>query len=206
MGAMTLPTFRQGALALAVGGAGWLAAGSGPLALAWLALAAAPIGALAAPPRGESVWPALLAAGVLVGPLVFSGDFLAAWVVIGLFLLGAAASVEGAKVPSAAMCLVVGTALAMAPAWAGAAGHAPFPSETTARLLDLSPVVLVVESAGVDWLRHPAVYGPAGGDAIGPDLWTPPKGALAGSALVLVGCALLAARTLFARRSGTLPS
>lgn len=33
-----------------------------------------------------------------------------------------------------------------------------------AALLDVSPVTWVLESAGADWERHPAVYGPAGTD------------------------------------------
>lgn len=36
--------------------------------------------------------------------------------------------------------------------------------DTASRLLDLSPVTIAAESAGIDWMRHPAVYGPAGTD------------------------------------------
>jgi hypothetical protein len=58
--------------------------------------------------------------------------------------------------------------------------------------LDLSPVTLVIEAAGHDWLRDPAIYDAAGGDAIGPDLRTP-LGWLAAGVPALVGCAALGA-------------
>ena len=79
--------------------------------------------------------------------------------------------------------------LTVLPGGAGRVDGGAFEPEITAWLLDLSPASLMVESAGIDWLRHPAVYGPAGGDAIGPDL-RGPWGPLAGGVLALLGCVL----------------
>src|SRR6185295_5414128 len=59
-----------------------------------------------------------------------------------------------------------------------------------ARLLDLSPATLVVECAGVDWMRHPAVYDAASTSDIDPILRSPYDGRLAGGLVFVVGCAL----------------
>jgi hypothetical protein len=62
-----------------------------------------------------------------------------------------------------------------------------------ARLFDLSPAVVLGESAGADLMRHRSVYGPAGTEWFS-DRRAPYRGMLAGPTLLLVGCvALLAA-------------
>ena len=88
------------------------------------------------------------------------------------------------------------------PGAAGLSAEPVWSPRAAALLLDFSPATLLVESAGVDWMRQPAVYGPAGADAIGPDLRLPWRGELAGPAVFLVGCALAcAARYTVARRA-----
>ncbi len=46
----------------------------------------------------------------------------------------------------------------------------PWSANLAARLLDLSPAALLLETAGVDFLRLPAVYGPVGADSMDPNL------------------------------------
>lgn len=163
-----------------------------PLGLAWLALWALPAGVLAAGLGRAALLPPLgWAAVVCTAP---TGPW-AAPALAGLFSAGCALghARPATRVGDSGVALLVLALLAGLPALGGLTEPAPWSPALTARLLDLSPVVLVVESAGVDWLRHPAVYGPAGGDALGPDLRGPWSGALAGPVLLLVGCALLAA-------------
>ena len=56
-----------------------------------------------------------------------------------------------------------------------------------ARLFDASPVTLLLESAGVDWMRHVVVYDSAGTEWFS-DRRAPYRGRLAGPLLLLVGC------------------
>ncbi|MEM7516737.1 MAG: hypothetical protein AAF368_07415 [Planctomycetota bacterium] len=63
--------------------------------------------------------------------------------------------------------------------------------EIAARLLDVSPLSLVVECGGVDWLRQPLVYEWSGGADIGPLLRTPYSAVLAAPGALVVGCALI---------------
>ncbi|MDF1838981.1 MAG: hypothetical protein P1V35_14010 [Planctomycetota bacterium] len=46
----------------------------------------------------------------------------------------------------------------------------PWPPAVAARMLDLSPAALMMESAGVDFLRLSAIYGPVGADSMDPNL------------------------------------
>jgi hypothetical protein len=186
------PMVVTAALLTLVGLAGQLLGASGPLALAWLALWALPAGVLSARlGRPAGLIPALWAA-VLLGtgagwpPAAVCGGFFAA----GL-ALGRAGGLDQGVIPRAGLSLLLLAVASGAPAVGGLAGDAPWSPRVSARLLDLSPVVLVVESAGVDWTRHPAVYDPAGGDALGPDLRQPWRGELAGPGVLLVGCTLL---------------
>jgi hypothetical protein len=64
------------------------------------------------------------------------------------------------------------------------------PPALAARLLDLSPVTLLAECSGLDWMRHPAVYAPAGAADIDPATRVAFSGALAGPIAFVVGCAL----------------
>lgn len=186
----SLPFGARLVLGLAAAGVGLAGAPPEPLGLAWLALVAAPAGTLA----GGLGRAGLAVPAVWAGWLLAAGLPWAAAAVLGLVALGAAVGTRRptTRVADAGVLLLLGAALAGLPSLGGVAGHAPWSPKTTAVLLDLSPVVLVVECAGVDWLRHPAVYGPAGGDAIGPVLRGPWSGPLAGSVSLLVGCLLLA--------------
>lgn len=69
------------------------------------------------------------------------------------------------------------------------AGWAQGSPERGARVLDLSPATWFFEVAGHDWMRHPAVYGPAGTDWFSGSR-APVDGALAGSLALVLGCAL----------------
>lgn len=86
---------------------------------------------------------------------------------------------------------VVAAIFAALPGLGGVLGDAPWAPEVAASLLRASPATFVVESGGVDWLRHSAIYDPVGGDSIGPSLhraW----GSLAGLVPGVVGFGLAA--------------
>jgi len=100
---------------------------------------------------------------------------------------------------AAALALVACCALALAPSRAGQgepelARRAP---RLASLLLDLSPVTLVLECAGLDWMRHPATYHPAGTDWYS-DRRAPWRAPLAGSGALVLGC-LAAALSVRAR-------
>lgn len=169
--------------------------GDPALALAWLALWATPAGCLAAARGPGRAWlaPAVWSGGLalLLGGAAPELPWgLAAGA--GLFGLGAGL---GARDPRAALAraaalLLGGALLAALPSCGGVAGEAPWSPVLAARWLDASPASLVVECAGIDWMRHPAVYAPVGADAIGPQLRLPWRGSLAGPTVLMVGCAL----------------
>lgn len=202
-----LPTCLLGlGLGLLAWGARWWGVGPVPVLVA---------GALLAPALGARLgsrcqWGlhlTLASAGVLMfwvlDSRVNSWGAAGAWA--GLLMLGRGLGAVlvgrcGGDVRSVAAAVFLGAALLSAlPGGAGRVSSGAFSPQTTVWMLDLSPATLMVESAGIDWLRYPAVYGPAGGDAIGPDLripwnawgWAPiPGGVLAGGVLSLVGYAL----------------
>ncbi|MCP3919450.1 MAG: hypothetical protein GY711_28260 [bacterium] len=161
------------------------------LSLAWLALVAVPVGwglgAARTPPAVALLAPlAWLACGAFfLSPptLALAG---AAWT--GLAACGYAGGVLAPRGTFVAALVCAGAC------WLPGLGWSP---PVAARLLDLSPATLVIESAGIDWMRHPAVYEPVGADAIGPELRLPWRGKLAGPVVLLVGCTL----TLVARRT-----
>lgn len=68
-----------------------------------------------------------------------------------------------------------------------------------ARLLDVAPATVLAESAGLDWMRHPNVYAPAGTDWFS-DRRAPFDGTLATLVALVVGCASFGVSTL--RRVG----
>ena len=162
----------------ASGSLGLLAVGGAPgreaATLVWLGLWAMPAGYLAG--RLVSV-PGLLAAlavtvmatlPTLLGlPHPFIG-----WIsVAGLYLWGAGLarrSSTGGWSGAGALLLIVGVASALPSA--GGILAQPWPPAWTVILLDLSPIVWVVESAGLDWMRHPAVYERAGTGDLGPEM------------------------------------
>jgi len=204
---------------------GLLPAGAGPLdahgALVWCTFWAAPLGVWAGAARRPG-WCALGAAlglGLVLGALAWFGardvpNLIAASAVLlgGLGLgvgLGALLGPRGAAAGSA-LVLVAVVGLAGLPVGGGL-----FPSPPAAQrpavgstLLDLSPLTWVLESAGVDWERHPAIYGPAGTD------WFSGRrrafqGAVLGPLALLVGALAAVGGTAHAARTkrggGALP-
>ena len=206
---------RQLGLALGFGAIGALGAipgarGPDPLAeLAWIALVALPCG-IACGALELRPWPfaasvpalwmsALALAGVssertlaspLSAALCWTGIFAAGWG-IGRWTRAGVRSV------AAALCFSI--LLSVLPS-AGAFLGRPWPPRIAARLLDLSPVSVCMEAAGVDWLRHPAVYDPAGSVDVDPALRSAYRPALASSIAFVVGCALAWTSAGWARR------
>ena len=199
-------------VAAAVGVAGALAAGGDPVSLlVWLALLAPAAGYLCGA-LGVGLLPFGLAApGVwMVALVVLDGlspgelptPFWAALVWTGLFAGGAGAGRLGRRFAgdagwAGAGLLLLGATLLTALPGRGGAADAPWPPAAARVLLDLSPATLVVESAGVDWMRHPAVYDPAGTDRFQRPAY---RGELAGPLALLVGCVLAAAARGIDRR------
>lgn len=173
--------------------------GSPASALVWLAVVAAGCGALAAglglglAPFGwllplawcaPVAWLARDARGEL--------DLLAACVAwSGLFALGAALGELGRRRRwnpfGVAGALLLAGVVASGLPLRGALDARPWPVPAARVLFDLAPTTLVLESAGLDWMRHAATY-----DAVATDRFqrAPYRGPLAGSVLLLVGCAL----------------
>lgn len=166
------------------GAAGWLAGAAG--ARPWRALgfcasawsAAAAVAVLAGPAR--QLDPSVARALCGLGPALGTAAIGLAW---------------GARRPSwsaggAAATLVAMTLASAIPGRADLIqrGWAQRDPALAERLLDASPTTLAVESAGIDWMRHPGVYEPAGTD------WfsgrRQPYGPLAGGLALVVGCAL----------------
>jgi hypothetical protein len=162
------------------------------------------VGLFWAPPV---LWTVLATPALWVLPSPLAGALAAAC----LHFLGAALGSLGAgpardRDPSAwagagGLMFVSGVLTAL-PSLGGALAR-PLAPGWTAALLDLSPVVWVTESSGLDWMRHPSVYELAGAGDIGPDLRLAWSGAwgpgLACASLVV--CAWLALRRARARRS-----
>jgi hypothetical protein len=104
-------------------------------------------------------------------------------------------------VPAAVgLALLVAGLCSALPALGGVAA-VPLGPARTALLLDLSPVGLVLESAGLDWMRHASIYEAAGSGDLGPELRAA-RGGLGGPAvLAAAALALGLGRRLLARRS-----
>ena len=175
---------------LALGLAGLGAGFGAPVAsLAWLALLApaggAWMGRWARSPQAwipPVVWAvALLLIGGVPAPL------LASLAIAGLYAAGMGLGAWLSPERAAGAALLVTGALALAPTFGGALER-PWPPTVTARLLDASPVAWAAESAGIDWMRHPAVYDAAGTADIGPNLRSGRRSWLAATALLVVGC------------------
>lgn len=166
--------------------------------LTWIAWIAAASGCIF-PARGRDLWrfgavaPAIwMAALALVDgraehALPAPAWAAAAWT--GLFFAGAALGriAPDARWRNGAALLLVAAVLSALPARGGLPG-APLPPRATAVLLDVSPVVLLAETAGVrDHMWHRSLYGPAGVDRFARAPWSGP---LAAGTVLLVGCAL----------------
>jgi len=172
---------------------------AGVSTLIWLSLWAAPAGTLAAR-TGLLGWVVpvawLLALTPAIGgrlPGLVGVRF--EWAYAGLALgglFGVGWGVGRARLrlsmTLAAALLLLGLLLAALPSLGGLGGPAPWSPALSACFLDISPVSLVLECAGVDWMRHPAVYTPAGADSIDPLLRLPWAGSWAGPCTLLLGC------------------
>jgi hypothetical protein len=200
-----------------VGALGALPARSGasdPLALlTWLALVAAPAGFFfgagghdlvrfgAVAPGAWMVVLALIDAPTERG---FATPLWAALAWTGLFAGGAGLGrlFPGAAWRGAGLLLLLAALLAGLPGRAGI-GARPWPPAAAARLLDLSPVALVCESAGVrDWMWRAEVYEPVGVDRFAR---RPYRGALAGPGTLVVGCLLALIGARRGRRAAAAP-
>jgi hypothetical protein len=168
--------------------------------LVWLALVAPACG-VACSALGLRFWPAAVLVPATWMFLVVFADSLstrdlprpiwAGCALTGLFSVGFALG----SLPSRSIWRKVGTVLLCeaflcALPLSGALLHTPPPAPVNARLLDLSPATLVVECAGVDWMRHPAIYDAASTSDIDPILRSAYDGRLAGGLVFVVGCAL----------------
>ena len=132
----------------------------------------------------------------------------AALVLAGMVLLGAAlapwadarsgwpaTSVAASGLARAVSLFLLAACLdGAAVGWGIVEPRPPWSPELTAFLLDLSPRTLVLEAGGVDWMRHDAIYGPAGTDRLGPGIRTAWDGSVAGPLLLVVGCVAAAVR------------
>lgn len=212
----TRSSTRELVWTLALAALGWIGAaplgarGSGDplLVLVWAALAAPVAGAIAAR-ASLGPWPwGLAAPSAWVLALVWTGassprdvptPLWAAGAWMGLFALGAAASELLGKrdVRAPYVAALISLALNCA-AWAPGKLGAPWSAETTALLIDLSPVALVAECAGLDWMRVEWLYEAAQTDRFERAAW---RGELAGPTCLLVGYAAWA----FARFVGRAP-
>ncbi len=175
----------------------------------WWSLTSAPAGVLAAAVRGRrAVWSLVGWAGVALwllsvpsGVLPSAPQGVAACAALYLFGYALAHGLRCSSVACAGMLWLAAGLLAALPSGAGALAR-PWPPGLTADLLDLSPQVWVLEVAGFDWLRHPAVYERAGGADLGPDLRVPWQ---ASSALWALGAALALAALSRRRMPMTAP-
>jgi hypothetical protein len=169
----------------------WLAQRPDPLrALAWTALSTPTLGCLVATRASQVLGAGLLLPGAAMLVIVLQdassevdlpGPLWAALALAGLHWIGLAAGRLGSRNPwsTSAAVLLLTLGLTALPSLGGLV-RAPWPPVFAARSLDLSPVVFVEECAGVDWMRHAAVYSAVGTDSIGPELRTPWRGRLAG--------------------------
>ncbi len=163
-----------------------------------LSLAAAALGgAVACSPAGAAfaTLPGRGAALAVLGGLFLVG------VALSPAGLGLAARLRGALGRGALLVMLCWCADGAAGGWGLLRPIPPWSPGVTSWLLDLSPTTLLMESSGVDWMRHPAIYEAAGTDRLGPGLRTVFTGPVAGSATLLVGCVSLAIRALVRRRA-----
>lgn len=99
--------------------------------------------------------------GVLVGLLSLG------WI---LGLIGLRSGRGHGAFSGALLALGLSLLLIGAPAGFWLFSDPPWSPAVAARLLDFSPAALLMEAAGVDFLRLPAIYGPVGADSMDPNL------------------------------------
>jgi len=171
---------------------------------AWISMIAFPTG-LFTGASGLKAWPFGLATPgiwmiVLVCLEAMSGGTLpepawaaAAWT--GQFIVGMAAGVffTGRAWRAAGLGLCLTSLLCVLPV-SGGSGEALWGGRslgqtsprTAALVFGSSPMTMVMESGGVDWMRHPVVYDPAGTEWFS-DRREPYRGKLAAPAVLLLG-------------------
>ena len=172
--------------------------------LVWLACIAPAVGALAGGARSiagahaaavPGAWKILLALVDASAPRDLASPLAAGAAGAGLFLAGFAVgrALPPERTLAAAGGLAGCAALLVVLPLAGGWLAAPWSGPATAVLLDLSPATLLAECAGVDWLRHPAIYDAAGTADLDPARRSPYVPALAGGIALVLGCALAVA-------------
>jgi len=197
----------------AAGALGFLGGGSWLTAWIWLALWAPAAGWIAAW-RGGSGWafapPLVWGAALALAGRGLPSPLVGALAVAALYASGAALALvaaglrhraDGSQAEAGAGLLLLGAGLLTALPALGGAAIRPLAPERVALLLDLSPVVWVCESAGLDWMRHASVYEVAGAGDLGPDLRAAHSGA--GSPAVVLAGALVLGLPLGRRRRRT---
>jgi hypothetical protein len=214
---------RDFALPFAVAAVGALGAipsrsGSDPVALlAWISIWSAAGGflcasggvrhlALAALP--PAAWMGLAAVVDGCSPRDLPSAPWAAMAWTGLFAAGfglGRMSGRDSGIAGASVLFLGASLLAALPILPGRLG-APLAPPVEARLLDLSPATLVEECAGLDWMRHPAIYDAAGSADIDPSLRLAYRGRLAGPIAFVVGCLLAAIGEGIARARAKRPT
>lgn len=172
----------------------------------WLALWAAPAGALAGA-WSKGFWILLPWLSALASAVFFRSVSADPWggtlAISGLYWLGASlhgSSGAAAWSRAAGLLFLVGVLTAM-PSLGGALAR-PLEPATTAFWLDLSPLVWVMESAGFDWMRHPSIYEIAGAADLGPDLRVAYSGTGVPLVATLLGVVLVGIRRGWTPRRG----
>jgi len=183
----------------------------------WIAFTAAAIGALAGGRRLPlwphaaaipSVWMFVVVSVDALGPRDLPTPLWASIAASGLFAFGYAVgriTRFEQRFAVAGWMLALAVVLVLMPV-SGGILRAAWPGTATEVLLDASPATLLAECAGIDWLRHPAVYDAAGTADLDPSSRSPYSPALAASLVAVLGslAALLAVR--LARRHVTNPT
>ena len=193
-----LTTMLLSAAAFGAWGPSWLSGELGQRSLdllAWFALTAPALGCVGARLKLR-FWPLGLVPPALWMALFTAVDgqslhgvptpFYAALTWSGLFALGWGVGSNWVALGwgSVTLCLLTSLLLAAGPSLVTVLGD-PVPQWLVVRALDLSPLTWVMESAGLDWMRHPCVYDLAG--SLPPEVRTPFEGMLAGPLVFLVG-------------------
>lgn len=163
-----------------------------------LSFAAAALGTAAACSPAGAAFATLPGRGAALA--VLGGLFLVG-VALSPSSLGPAVRLRAALGRGALLVMLCWCADGAAAGWGLLRPIPPWSPGLTSWLLDLSPRTLLMESSGVDWMRHPAIYEAAGTDRLGPGLRTVFAGPVAGSVTLLVGCVFLAIGALVRRRA-----
>ncbi len=183
-------------------------AGADPLfAMVWAGIAAPLAGALAGRLRltpwtyglaAPAAWTLALVWASTDSPRIAPTPLWAAAAWMGLFALGGALGrFRAERTSQAPYYVALGATALNAAAWAPGALGSPWPPELASALLDLAPVTLVVECAGLDWMRHGFLYDTLQTDRFERAAWS---GVQAGPTCLLLGYSAWAAVEVLARR------